>query len=200
MPNYLSQNELNQIKKTLENGGIIAFPTDTVWGIGCLPENKKAVEKIYSIKSRDRGKPLILLGKNLDALMSYVEAMPKVAVNIAKKYFPGAITLVIKKNLRTPDFVTAGFDTVGIRIPDCPIFIEVLEKCTEYGVLATTSANISETAAALIKQEVIDSIGSEIDYILDDYGCIPKGVESTVISVDESNAIRVLRQGAVFLS
>ena len=197
MPQYLSKKESNKIKAILENDGVIAFPTDTVWGIGCLPENKKAVEKIYSIKSRDKGKPFILLGKNLKSLLPYVEKLPETAKRIVEKYFPGAVTLVVKKSSLTPDFVTAGFDTVGIRISDCPIFIEMLEKCTDNGVLATTSANISEMGAVSAKEEVINSIGDKIDYILDGFGFIPIGTESTVVSVDEAGIIKVLRQGAI---
>lgn len=197
MTNYISQEETNKIKNILKNGGVIAFPTDTVWGIGCLPENKKAVEKIYSIKSRDEGKPLILLGKDLESLLQHVEKMPAAAQKIAEKYFPGVVTLVVKKSFLTPDFVTAGLDTVGIRITDCLIFVEMLEKCTENGVLATTSANISEMGAVSTKEEVINSIGDKIDYILDDFGFIPKGTESTVVSVDESGTVKILRQGAI---
>ena len=92
---YLSDKETENIKSIFENDGVIAFPTDTVWGIGCLPENIKAVEKIYSIKSRDTGKPLILLGKNLESFLPYVEKLPETAKKIAEKYFPGALTLVI---------------------------------------------------------------------------------------------------------
>ena len=193
----LNNIETEKINFILENDGVIAFPTDTVWGIGCMPENKKAVEKIYSIKSRDKGKPLILLGKNLESLLPYVENLPETAKKIAEKYFPGAVTLVVKKSSLTPDFITAGFDTVGIRIPDCHVFIKMLEKCTTNGVLATTSANISEMGAVSTKKEVIDSIGDKIDYILDDFGFTPKGAESTVVSVDEAGNIKVLRKGAV---
>lgn len=197
---YLSEIKTEKIKSILKNDGIIAFPTDTVWGIGCLPENQKAVEKIYAIKSRDKGKPLILLGKNTESLLPYVENLHENAKKIIEKYFPGAVTLVIKKSSKAPDYITSGFDTVGIRVPDCPIFVEMLEKCTETGVLATTSANISEMGAVSTKEEVINSIGDKVDYILDDYDFIPNGIDSTVVSVDKSGCIKVLRQGSVFIS
>lgn len=195
--NYLSKKESNKIKQILKNDGVIAFPTDTVWGIGCLPENKMAVDKIYSIKSRDAAKPLILLGKNIESLLPYVEDYHINAEKIIKKYLPGAVTIVLEKSDLTPDYLTSGFDTVGIRIPDCHIFIEMLEKCTGKGVLATTSANISEMGAVSTKQETINSIGDKIDYILDDFGFISKGLESTVILVDKSGSINILRQGTV---
>jgi len=194
---YFNNIEAENIKSILANDGVIAFPTDTVWGIGCLPENKKTDEKIYSIKSRDKGKPLILLGKDLESLLPYIEKLSETAQKIAKKYFPGAVTLVVKKSSLTPDFVTTGFETVGIRIPDCPILLEMLEKCSKNGVLATTSANISEMGAVSTKNEVTASIGDKINYILDDFGFIAKGTESTVISVDKFGIIKVLRQGAV---
>lgn len=185
-----------KIKKILKNDGVIAFPTDTVWGIGCLPENKRAVEKIYALKSREAGKPLILLGKNIESLLPYVEKFHENAEKIIKKYFPGAVTLVVKKSSKTPDYMTSGFETVGIRIPDCPIFIDMLENSTENGVLATTSANISDMGSVSTKQEVIDSIGDKIDYIMDDSGFSPKGAESTVVFVDDAGCVKILRQGA----
>lgn len=197
MPTYLNKKEAEKIKNILGNDGIVAFPTDTVWGIGCLPESQKAVEKIYSIKSRDKQKPLILLGKNIESLLPYIEALSENARKIIKKYFPGAVTLVIKKSQKTSDYLTSGFDTIGVRIPNCPVFIEMLEKCAENGVLATTSANISEMGAVSTKNEVIVSIGDKIDYILDDFGFIPNGTESTVILIDESGNLKILRQGAI---
>jgi len=197
MQTYLSQEESDKIKNILKNGGIIAFPTDTVWGIGCLPENQKAVEKIYALKSREKAKPLILLGKDSKSLLPYVENFHQNVEKIIKKYLPGAVTLVLKKSLKTPDYITSGFDTVGIRVPVCPCFVEMLEKCTDSGVLATTSANISEMGANITKDEVISSIGNKIDYILDDFGFEPKGVESTVVFVDDAGNIKIFRQGAV---
>lgn len=197
MPAYLSEEESDKIKNILKNDGVIAFPTDTVWGIGCFPENKKAVEKIYVLKSREKAKPLILLGKDTKSLLAYVESFHENAKKIMEKYFPGAVTLVLKKSLKTPDYMTSGFDTVGIRIPECPIFIEMLEKCTESGVLATTSANISEMGAVSTKNEVLNSIGDKIDYILDDFGFVPKGEESTVVFVSPQGEIKIFRQGAV---
>ena len=194
---YIEETEANKIKSILKNDGVVAFPTDTVWGIGCLPENPKAVRKIYSIKSREAEKPLILLGKDMDSLRPYVEKSHENAEKIIKKYLPGTVTLVLKKTALTPGYMTSGFDTVGIRIPDCPPFLELLDKCTESGVLATTSANISGKGSSISKEEVISTIGDKIDYILDNFGFEPKGIESTVLSVNESGEIKIFRQGAV---
>lgn len=187
--------EISKIKQILNNNGVIAFPTDTVWGVGCLVKNPEAVEKIYRMKGRDRGKPLILLGNSLDTLLPYVKTMPDKAKELAEKHLPGALTLVMEKSDRTPDYVTSGFDTVGIRIPDHPVFLEMLEKTS--GVLATTSANVSGEGAFSCREDVENSI--EVDYILDDYGFSAGGRESTVVKVDRDNKIKVFRQGAIKL-
>jgi len=199
MTSSLTEKDTLNIRNILNADGIIAFPTDTVWGIGCLPENAEAVEKIYSIKSRDRGKPLILLGKNLQSLLPFVDKIPEKALELAKKHFPGAITIVVKKSSLAKDYMTAGFDTIGIRIPDCPVFIEMLEKCTKNGVLATTSANISDAGSVSTIEEVLLQLGEKIDYIINDDGFCPKGTESTVVFIGTGGEIKILRQGAVIL-
>jgi L-threonylcarbamoyladenylate synthase len=198
--NFINKEDAEKIKSILEKNGVIAFPTDTVWGMGCLPEKSIAVQKIYSIKERDAKKPLILLGKDIESLLPYVEKFHTNAEKIMQKYFPGAVTLVLSKSEKTPDYLTSGFDTVGIRIPDCPVFIEMLDKCTETGVLATTSANISDMGAVSTKEEVIKSIGDKIDFIVDNYGFLPKGLESTVVIVDNAGSLKIFRQGAIQIS
>jgi len=189
--------EISKITEALKAGGVIAFPTDTVWGVGCLVENPEAVRKIYRMKGRDFDKPLILLGSSLEFLLPYVETIPVKAKELAKKHFPGALTLALKKSDKTPDYITSRFDTVGIRIPDHPVFRELLERT--YKVLATTSANLSGEGSFSSRREVEQSIGCEVDYILDDYGVSAGGMESTVVKIDKDNTIKVLRQGAVNL-
>ena len=95
--------EEKNIKEILENDGVIAFVTDTVWGLGCLPTSKKAVEKIYEIKNRDSKKPLILMSNSYENLKEYVKPQTIMAKEIIKKYFPGALTLVVNKSVNTPD-------------------------------------------------------------------------------------------------
>jgi L-threonylcarbamoyladenylate synthase len=177
---HLSENELIKIRKALyKPDGIIAFPTDTVWGVGCLIGNRDAVNRIYRIKTRSKIKPLILLGSKIDYLVPYLNEIPQRAWEIINKYMPGAVTLVLPKSEKVPDYITSGFDTVGIRIPDNPPFIDLLENAVEEHVLATTSANISDTKSSLTREDVENSVGPYIDYILDDYGYPCKGMEST---------------------
>ena len=191
--NIISEKEIFKISNILKDGGVVAFPTDTVWGIGCLVKSQVAVNKIYKLKKRNRKKPLILLGNKLKSLFPYVKELPRAAKEMAETHFPGALTLVVKKSLLTPDYITSGYDTVGIRVPNHPVFLEMLERAVEDHVLATTSANISGKPAMAKKQDVLESLGKYVDYILDEYGFFAQGKESTIISVNENNEIKTLR-------
>ena len=112
----------NLLNKTLKNGGVIAFVTDTVWGLGCLPTSKEGVDKIYEIKGRDRTKPLILMSNNISKLTPYIKELPQIANELILKYFPGALTLVLEKSDKTEDYITSNKNTVGIRVPDNEFF------------------------------------------------------------------------------
>ena len=191
--NYNKQ-KLNQI---LENGGVIAFVTDTVWGIGCLPENEQAVNKIYEIKGRDRTKPIILMSDNVEHLKKYVEKIPATAQNLISRFFPGALTLVLKKSKVTPDYMTANFDTVGIRVPDNSTFKQICEDINSH-VLATTSANLSGQPSAKTYEQALDFIGKYVDLVIEDNSQLAKGLESTVVFVSD-NQVKVLRNGAIKL-
>lgn len=195
---YLNNQLREQIKNVLENDGVIAFVTDTVWGLGCLPDSEKAVRKIYEIKKREAIKPLILMSNKVDNLLPYVKPITNIAQKLIEKYFPGALTLVLEKSEKTPDFITSGFNTVGIRIPDNDIFKEICEVING-GVLATTSANLSHEPSAKTYSQAIEKIGNKADLIIDDFNQYAKGLESTVALVVE-NEIKILRQGAIQLN
>ena len=128
----LDEKTCSKIKQILENDGVIAFVTDTVWGLGCLPESRIAVEKIYKIKHRDSKKPLILMSFDTYPLLKYVDNIPKAAHKLMKEHFPGALTLVMNKSKETPDYVTSGMDTVGIRVPDNEVFSDILKYKSFY--------------------------------------------------------------------
>ena len=189
--------ERKKIKEILENDGVVAFVTDTVWGIGCLPNSEKAVKKIYEIKHRDGNKPLILMSFDIYPLLKYVKPLPKKAHELIKKHFAGALTLVVPKSNLTPDYITSGFNTVGIRVPDNEVFQKIC-KCVEGGVLATTSANISSCPPALTYEEAIEYIGASVDYVVKDYGLKAKGTASTVVGVSEGS-LNVYRQGDIII-
>lgn len=191
----LTKDEQIKIAEIINNGGVIAFVTDTVWGLGCNPDSESAVRKIYSIKQRDGNKPLILMSHDIYPLLKYVKPLSKNAHKLIKKYFPGALTLVVEKSNLTPDYVTSGFQTVGIRVPHNKVFASIC-KCIEGGVLATTSANISSYPPALTYEEAVEYIGDKVDYVVHSHGLTANGISSTVAEVSDGEII-VLRQGDI---
>lgn len=187
-----------EIKNILENDGVIAFVTDTVWGLGCLPESENAVKKIYEIKKREAKKPLILMSDDIYPLFDYIkQPVKKEAQRLIKKHFPGALTLVVEKSEQTPDFLTSGMQTVGIRVPDNKTFAQIC-LATEGRVLATTSANISGEPPALTYEEALEYIGDKVDLIVPDYDCSAKGTASTVAGFKDGDIV-VYRQGEIIV-
>lgn len=187
----------DEIIKVLTDGGVIAYVTDTVWGLGCLPNNEKAVKKIYEIKKREAQKPLILMSNDIYPLLNYVKPIPKIGQQLIKKYFPGALTVVTEKNQNTPDYITSSMSTVGIRVPDNEVFREICEIIPEH-VLATTSANLSHQPSAKTYEQALENMSGLADLIIEDYGYTAKGLESTVVGV-MGNELRIFRQGAIHL-
>ena len=193
MKDFFTKNNINEI---LKNGGVIAYVTDTVWGLGCLPNNEEAVKKIYEIKHRDGKKPLILMSNEFYNLFDYLkQPIPKEAQKLIKKYFPGALTLVLEKSENTPDYITSGMNTVGVRIPDNEVFQEIC-KNIEGHTLATTSANLSGEPAALSYEEAMNYIGDKVDLVIPDFGYTAKGKASTVAGFKD-NEIIIFRQGEI---
>ena len=188
--------DFQKFNEILKNDGVIAFVTDTVWGLGCLPNSEKAVKKIYEIKNREAKKPLILMSNEIYNLFDYVkQPIEKEAQILIKKYFPGALTLVLEKSENTPDYITSGLSTVGIRIPDNRTFAEICENIDGH-VLATTSANISGEAPALSYEEAVKYIGDKVDLVIEDYGRKAQGRASTVAGFDNGNVV-IYRQGDI---
>lgn len=190
--------EIDKIKEILDNDGVIAYVTDTVWGLGCLPSSEKAVKRIYEIKHREAQKPLILMSSEAYNLLDYVkQPLSKNASMLIKKYFPGALTLVLEKSEKTPYYMTSNMDTVGIRVPDNTVFKEICENISGH-VLATTSANLSHQPSAKTFEQAYDNMKDLVDIVVPDYGCFAKGLESTVAGVF-GEQVKIFRQGAIKL-
>lgn len=188
--------DIEQIKHILENDGVIACVTDTVWGLACMPKSEIAVKKIYEIKKRESKKPLILMSDEVYNLFDYVkQPIEKSAQRLIKDHFPGALTLVLDKSDETPDFITSSMQTVGVRIPDNEVFAEIC-RAIEGRVLATTSANISGEPPALTYEEAISYVGDKVDFVVPDYGYIAKGKASTVVGFKDGEIV-VFRQGEI---
>ncbi len=186
-----------RLNEKLANGGVVSFVTDTVWGVGCLPNSEKGVENIYELKNRDRSKPLILMSNSVENLLPYVKNISPNAKSLMDKFFPGALTLIFEKSDLTPDFVTSNQNTVGIRVPNNPVFQELC-KNIDGKVLATTSANLSGQEPALTYDEALKNVGAQVDYVFEDYGFACQGKASTV-ALALNDEIKVLRQGEVIV-
>lgn len=195
---YLNEELKNKIKNILDNDGVIAYVTDTVWGLGCLPSSEKAVRKIYEIKKREAVKPLILMSNEVENLIPYVKPIGDKSEKLIEKHFPGALTLVLEKSEKTPNYITSGFNTVGIRIPNNQVFKEVCQNITG-NVLATTSANLSHKPSAKTYEQAVANMGEKADLVIEDFGQCAQGLESTVALV-LNDEIKILRQGAIILN
>lgn len=182
--------ELLQIKNL--NGKVIAFPTDTVYGVGCLIEDEDSLKRIYSLKERDYDKPLAILVGTIEQAISLVKYLPENAVELIMKHWPGALTIVCKKSEEVPAFLNPSFKTIGIRMPKSETALSILRK---YGPMAVTSVNKSGEEALNSYQEIFDNYQNKIDFIVEDDEK-SSNVSSTVVEVD-NEYIRVIREGDI---
>ena len=186
----------DQIKEgisVLRNGGIIAFPTDTVYGLGASSRIPKAIEGIYRVKERpyDMALPLLLADEN--QIDDVARSVPPVARDLIRSFLPGALTIVLYRSEAIPDVVTAGGPTVAVRIPDHPV-----PRALAGGLgapIVGTSANISGQPSPITADEVTSQLGDRLDLVIDGGHC-PGGQESTVIDVTSPTPL-LLRQGAI---
>ena len=181
----------------LKQGEIIAFKTDTVWGFGCNIKDEIAVNKIYEIKKRDLKKPLIIMSDEYDSIKKYIDYIPDYAHDLMEKHLPGALTLIFKKSFLCPDYITAGGDRIGIRIPDSEDFRQIISNIKE-GALATTSCNIAGEPPVLTYQEALEKFSDVATIIKPIEDITNENIPSTVILCEE-NKYEILRQGALIL-
>lgn len=178
----------------IKEGGLVVYPTDTVYGLGCDPFNISAVKRVMKTKGRWR-KPLPVLGASLKNVEQIVW-MTKDAYKLAKKFWPGALTLVLKKKPILPEAVTCGSNTVGVRIPNNAVALQLIQLSG--GLLIGTSANITGKPSPRTAEEVSEQIGENVDLILDT-GASQLGKDSTVLNLS-SNKPRILRLGPIGVS
>ena len=181
----------------LQAGALVAFPTETVYGLGADATNESAVAHIYSVKGRPADHPLIVHIGQLSQLDQWAIDIPDYAIALARDFWPGPMTLILKRSIKAKDFITGGQDSVGVRIPANPIALALLREFTEG--IAAPSANrfgaISPTTAQAVKDEIGEFLDAHQDLILDG-GPSLVGVESTIIECLEDSP-RILRPGAI---
>jgi L-threonylcarbamoyladenylate synthase len=186
------QREIEKGVKILQNGGVIAFPTDTVYGLGADAFNSTAVERIYEIKNRPKHQQLPLLIADIERLTALAEPIPEIAWFLARRFWPGGLTLVLSKTDSVPAYLASG-PTIAVRVPNHPVCQALIQHLGN--PLIGTSANTSGQPAALTAEEVGQQLGGKIDLIINGGKC-PGGKESTVVDVTPESPV-ILRQGII---
>lgn len=192
--------EILKAALALKNGYLVAFPTETVYGLGADATNQDAVSRIFSIKNRPINHPLILHLGSINEIENWAIEIPDYAYKLANKYWPGPMTLILKRRSNVKDFVTGGQETVGIRIPNHEIALSLLQEFKKIGsgAIVAPSANkfgkVSPTSFEHVNQELLKDLDSN-DLILDGGQC-QIGVESSIIDCTKSFP-KVLRPGAI---
>jgi L-threonylcarbamoyladenylate synthase len=193
---------MSDAASVLMAGGLVAFPTETVYGLGADACNTAAVARIYSVKGRPADHPLIVHVASMDGLGDWARDVPTYAIALARDYWPGPMTLVVGRSDLAGDFVTGGQDTVGVRVPNHPVALGLLEAFVAAGGkgVAAPSANrfgnVSPTTANAVAAELGDYL-ADGDQILDGGAC-DVGVESTIIDCT-GDTPKILRPGAITL-
>ena len=203
MAQFLSKCSANAMADAAANllaGGLVAFPTETVYGLGADACNADAVARIYSVKGRPTDHPLIVHVASMDGLGDWADDVPGYAISLARDFWPGPMTLVVKRSGLAGNFVTGGQDTVGVRVPDHPVALGLLEAFTRTGGkgVAAPSANRFGNVSPTTAQAVSDELGEYLadgDQILDGGAC-SIGVESTIIDCTTTMP-KILRSGAI---
>ena len=195
-----TQSEIRKAAQALKDGHLVAFPTETVYGLGADATNENAVSRVYSVKGRPTGHPLIVHISSIEQLENWAKNIPDYAIQLAREFWPGPITLILKRSKLAMDFITGGQDTVGLRIPAHPIAQELLAAFEILGGtgIAAPSANRFGAVSATSADDVIDEIGSSLyanDLIING-GSSRIGIESTIVDC-VNNAPSVLRPGAI---
>lgn len=192
--NNVDESELNKIKEILDNDGVIIFPTDTVYGIACNYFSEKAIKKVFDIKKRPENKPINVLSNNLDKIKLVSKNINEKEKFLIDKYMPGALTIILDKNEKVSDILTAGLDTIGVRIPKNNISLRILENVSY--PLATTSANISGDSAGIKITDFLKEFDGVVDAIIDG-GETDLKVASTIVRVESDNKLKIIREGTL---
>lgn len=196
MTKYLNGNaehDILEAAEILKKGGTVALPTETVYGLAADARNILAVEKIFIAKERPRNHPLIVHVASMDEALKWVNNIPEVAQKLIQAFWPGPLTLILKKAEWVSDVVTGGLDSIAMRMPDNEIFLKVL-KYAQTGV-AAPSANIHKKVSPTSAQHVKLQLDGKIDAVLDG-GLCTLGIESTIVDIT-GDTLKIVRLGPI---
>jgi len=185
--------EVRRAADILRAGGLVAFPTETVYGLGADASYQAAVARLYAVKRRPLDHPVILHFADADTAFTWAHKAPASALKLAEWFWPGPLTLILERSLRAKNFVTGGQDTVGLRVPSHPVAQALLDEFG--GAIAAPSANrfgaVSPTTAAHVRED----LGNEVDLVLDG-GPSEVGIESTIVDLSSGKPV-LLRPGRI---
>ncbi len=186
---------IEQAAELIRNGKLVAFPTETVYGLGANGLDKEAASRIFVAKGRPQDNPLILHVSSIEEVKPLVKHIPKKAEEVAEKYWPGPLTMIFERSSLIPDVITGGLDTVAIRMPNHPVALALIKAS---GVpIAAPSANTSGKPSPTLAQHVIEDLYGKVDMVIDG-GATGVGLESTVLDLT-SEIPTILRPGGVTL-
>jgi len=185
--------DIARAARVLQSGGLVAFPTETVYGLGADASSASAMAKLYAVKRRPAEHPVIVHFASADAAFGWAREVPESARKLANAFWPGPLTLVLKRSQKAQDFVTGGQDTVGVRLPSHPVARELLQLFG--GGVAAPSANrfgqVSPTTAAHVRAD----LGADVDLVLEG-GPTEVGIESTILDLSSGSPV-LLRPGRI---
>jgi len=193
--------EVRRAAQVLRAGGLVAFPTETVYGLGADASNAAAVARLYAVKGRPADHPVIVHFADAERAFAWARDVPEAARTLAARYWPGPLTLILKRAPRVGDFITGGQDTVGLRVPAHPVAQRLLvafageEQGRRFSGIAAPSANRFGRVSATTAQHVREDLGTEVDCVLEG-GPSEVGIESTILDLSRATPV-LLRPGAV---
>lgn len=193
--NRLSEHSLgiDQAVTVLQTGGLVAFPTETVYGLGADARNPEAVKRIFAVKGRPSDHPLIVHLADAEQMTQWAQNIPQTAWQLAKAFWPGPLTMILPRLAGVPDTVTGGLDTVALRVPDHPVALALLSEFG--GGIAAPSANCYGRVSPTSAEDVREELSDKVDLILDGGRC-SVGIESTIIDL-LTGVPRILRPGKI---
>lgn len=193
LKNTIDYSKLKVAGEVIKNGGLVLFPTETVYGLGANGLDENAVKKIYKAKGRKQDNPLILHVSNFDMVSKIAKNISDIEYTLMKTFWPGPFTIILDRTEIVPDIVTAGLDTVGVRMPSGPIAKELISYA---GIpIAAPSANVSGRPSGTNISDIFEELSDKVDYIVDGGEC-EVGLESTVVRVVDGIP-NILRPGKI---
>ena len=191
--NEIDDKKLQEVANIIRQGGIVVFPTETVYGIGTNGLDSKSISKLYHVKQRPLNKPISLLVSSLEMVKAVTENISDIEYKLMERFFPLLLTIILKKNKLVPNNLTNNTDTVGIRLPDNIIARKLIEYANV--PIATPSANISGRSSGTNIQDTIKDFGDKVDYYIDG-GPSKLGIGSTIVKIEDNKPL-ILREGSI---